>query len=203
MTHNCIKCGAPLIVGENITQYRIDNWTYICRVCSSERTREHRQSHRKQYQEHQREYNHSTGKTQPMSENRECSSFLGVYVAERVLSHVFKNVERMPMNNPGFDFICVGGHKIDVKSMCRFVHENWADRWVFHINKNQIAEYFLMLAFDNRESLNPEHIWLIPADKINDHVSISISESTLSKWDEYALDVSKVSACCNIIKEAV
>ena len=135
-----------------------------------------------------------------MSENRNCASFLGVYVAERVLSHVFKHVEKMPNGNPGYDFICGGGHKIDVKSACRHVRKNWADMWVFHIEKNQIAEYFLCLAFDNRDDLNPEHIWLIPSNKINDHVSIGISETTLAKWDEYKLDIEKVSACCNALR---
>lgn len=216
MNHNCCKCGVPLIVGENITQYRIDHRGYICRSCQREYDREYRrehaqerreynqkynQEHRERHRERMREWIHRTGRQQPMSKNRQCSSFLGVYVAERVLSHVFKHVERMPTNNPGFDFICGGGHRIDVKSSCRHVHEHWADQWVFTINKNPIAEYFLCLAFDNRESLNPEHVWIIPAADVNDRVGVGISETTLGKWDEYALDVSKVSKCCNIIKE--
>ena len=136
-----------------------------------------------------------------MGKNRECASFLGVYVAERILSHVFKHVERMPYGNPGFDFICGGGYEIDVKASCRFHRkEGQSDRWLFTVHKNKIAKYFLCLAFDNRNDLNPEHIWLIPAKNINDHVCVAISETTVSKWDEYRLDINKVVSCCNIMK---
>ena len=218
MIHNCIKCGDPLIVGKNITQCVLDHYQYVCRTCQRERDQKYQQEHREHIRDYHRKYNqdhreqnrnrvreytHRTGQNRPMSENRCCSSFLGVHVAERVLSHVFENVQKMPYGNPGFDFICGGGHKIDVKSACRYVSEKRADRWAFTIKKNKIAEYFLMLAFDDRNNLNPEHIWLIPSDKISDHANIGISENMLSKWNEYALDVSKVSACCNIIKEVI
>ena len=136
-----------------------------------------------------------------MNENRACSQFLGVYVAEQVLSHVFKNVEQMLINTPGYDFICGKGYKVDVKSSCRSSCGTFADRWIFHIDKNQIADYFLMAAFDNRNDLNPEHIWLIPSGEINDHVSISVSESTLHKWEQYEIGIDEVVLCCDEIKE--
>ena len=135
-----------------------------------------------------------------MSENRGCPLFLGVHVAEQVLALVFNHVDRMPNNNPGYDFICGNGYRIDVKSACRSVRKIGSDRWEFYIGKNQIAEYFLCLAFDNRDDLNPEHVWLIPARYVNDHMTVGVSESTIAKWDEYKLDVEKVSACCNIMK---
>ena len=200
MIHNCIKCGAPLIVGENITQKQIDLSQYTCRSCRQKYDRKYNQDHREQHRNRVREYKHRMGTQQSMSENRACSSFLGVHVAERVLSHVFKHVEKMPYGNHGYDFICGGGHKIDVKSSCRWTRENRADGWGFYIGKNLIAEYFLCLAFDNRDDLNPEHVWLIPGADINDHVSTKISETTLAKWDQYALDVSNVSACCNTLR---
>ena len=211
MIHNCIKCDAPLIVGENITQERIDLSHYICRSCRQkydrEYNRKHREQHRKYTQDHRehhrnwfREYTHRMGYSQSMSENRSCSSFLGVHVAEQVLSLVFKHVQRMPNNNPGFDFICKHGYKIDVKSSCRRQYEWRSDQWMFSINRNCIADYFLLLAFDNREDLNPEHVWLIPGCDINDHINVGISETTLAKWDEYKLDITKVVACCNTMR---
>ena len=181
----CRECGTLLIVGENVTQHGIDTSRYICNPCA---------------RRYLREWYHRTGRGQSMNENRECTSFLGISVAEQVLYHVFKNVQRMPVNNPGYDFICGGGYMIDIKSACRRHPKRGADFWNFHIGKNQIAEYFLCLAFDNREDLNPEYVWLIPGGDVNDHVSVSIAESQLSKWDEYRLDINKVITCCNTIK---
>ena len=185
MTHTCRVCGNPLIIGDNIAQQMIDRHNYICRKCASE---------------YRRRLYYLLGRHQPMNKNKSCPMFLGVHVAERVLSHVFKHVERMSVTNHGYDFICGKGYKVDVKSACRNHHKGRSDWWQFAINKNQIAEYFLCLAFDNREDLNPEHIWLIPANDVNHLMLTSIGDTTLSKWDEYKLDVDRVSACCNIIK---
>lgn len=135
-----------------------------------------------------------------MSDNRKCTMFLGVYIAERTLSHVFNNVIRQPINNPGFDFICNKGMKIDVKSSCMHFNINQNPRWMFHIKKNQIADYFLCLAFDNRKYLNPLYIWLIPASDVNNQLTISATIDTISKWNEYALNIDKVSKCCDVIK---
>lgn len=135
----------------------------------------------------------------PYNENQECSSFLGVHVAERVLSRVFKDVERMPMNNPNYDFICNRGKKIDVKSAC-LNHSKRGHRWQFHIKKNTVADYFLCLAFDNRDDLNPLHLWLIPGSVVNQSDSLSISLSTTNKLKEYELDVCKVVKCCAVVR---
>ncbi len=136
-----------------------------------------------------------------MSENKNCPIFLGVHVAERVLSHVFKHVQRMPMHNPGYDFICGRGYKVDVKSSCIRPRKGHSDNWRFHIRGNRIADYFLCLAFDDRTSLNPLHIWLIPAKDVANIKNAAITVPTISKWDKYALDISKVSACCNVLKD--
>ena len=135
-----------------------------------------------------------------MSENRECTQFLGVHVAENVLSKVFEDVIKQPFGNPGFDFICNKGKKIDVKSGCLIYGKSRDERWQFRLNKNKIADYFLCLAFDNRKDLNPMYIWLIPASDVNHQVGISVTIATFSKWDKYALDINKVSDCCDIMK---
>lgn len=133
--------------------------------------------------------------------NKSCSSYLGIVIAEQVLSKVFKNVEIMPHNNPGFDFICGNGFKIDVKSSCRYIRGiTYSDIWMFNINKNIIADYFLCLAFDNRTDLNPQYLWLIRGDVVNDKSSLLITESKISKWDEYKQDISKVITTCNTIR---
>lgn len=105
------------------------------------------------------------GKT--MDNNRNCSLFLGVHVAERVLSKVFNNVQRMQMGNRGFDFICNRGMKIDVKSSTMNLSDKHIYRWQFLIKRNTVPDYFLCIAFDNRDDLNPLHMWLIPGDTIS------------------------------------
>ena len=132
-----------------------------------------------------------------MSDNRECTVFLGVHVAENVLSKMFNDVEVMPYKNPGYDFICNKGKKIDAKSSCTRVRDGRSNSWAFGIKKNKIADYFLCLALDNREDLTPLHIWLIPSDEVNNNVKVSISESVIDKWDKYKLDIGNVTACCN------
>ena len=131
---------------------------------------------------------------QPFNENKECPAFLGVHITEEVLSRVFKNVQRMPYGNPGYDFICNKGKRIDVKSSCKSKTRN---NWIFTIRHNTIADYFLCLAFDNREDLNPLYVWLLPGNKLNHLKSTTISQSSIHKWDGYILDISKVITCCN------
>lgn len=135
-----------------------------------------------------------------MSENKQCSLFLGVNVAEQVLSKVFEDVKRMPDRNPGYDFICNKGKKIDVKSACIYKSKYNKNHWSFNIKQNTSADYFLCIAFDNRKDLNPLHLWLIPGSRVNKRAGIGITESTLSRWDEYKLDISKALACCNSMK---
>ena len=135
-------------------------------------------------------------KRDKMVNNKTCSAYLGIHVAERVLSQTFKDVEVMPTNNPGYDFICNKGKKIDVKSACR----NSDGRWVFAIRRNTVPDYFLFLAFDNRENLNPLYMWLVPS-KCCDTVSTSITQSTISKWKNFERDVGKVKECCGILKD--
>lgn len=133
---------------------------------------------------------------QSMHENRECSSFLGIHVAERVLYNVFKDVERMPINNSGYDFICRRNMKIDVKSGCINKYGGWS----FHIDRNDIADYFLCIAFDNRNDLTPMHLWLIPSEVVNNKRCASVCPSTVEKWGDYQLDISKTRICCEGMK---
>ncbi len=70
-----------------------------------------------------------------MSDNRECSSFLGCHIAEQVLSKTFKDVEIMPPSNPGYDFICNKGKKIDVKSSCLRYKNPKHKSWMFVISE--------------------------------------------------------------------
>ena len=85
--------------------------------------------------------------------------------------------------------------------ICKECNREWNSiSWAFNIGRNTTADYFLCLAFDNREDLNPLHAWLIPGSKINHLTGTSISPSTLHKWDAYALDTSKIGDCCDAMR---
>jgi len=180
-----------------------DNWSpahrklnnCICNGCSVERVRLWRKANPEKQKAQATRHNRKQGK-QPFNENKECAQFLGIHIAERVLSHVFKNVERMPMHNPGYDVICNHNKKIDIKSSC----QRTTGRWAFHINRNTTADYFLCIAFDNREDLNPLYAWLLPGDKFNHLIGVEIHQSTIHKWDEYKLDISKIITYCDTLK---
>lgn len=140
-------------------------------------------------------YENRNGK--PMNENKSCASYLGIYIAETAMRNVFDTMERMPNNTPGYDYLCGKGFKIDVKSSILFNHGN--GRWSFAINRNMIADYFLCLAFDNRENLQPLHVWLVPAEQINKKKNITISLTNIDKWSEYEMSYVKL----GIVKEAI
>ena len=109
------------------------------------------------------QWRYKRGMNKSTIDNKECANYLGIHIAERLLSKIFENVTRMPYGNPSYDFICKKGYKIDVKSSCIRKNRN---NWSFGIDKNQIADYFLLLAFDNRKDLNPLHIWLIKGNEM-------------------------------------
>ena len=148
----------------------------------------------------QREKKYQTG-AKPMSENKDCTSYLGCHIAETVLASVFNDVTKMPYGHKGFDFICSRGKKIDVKSSCILNNDKRStDNWIFNIKRNEIPDYFLCLAFTNRDDLKPLHMWLIPCDIVCHLWSASISSTTINKWDKYALNIDNVVLCCDTMR---
>ncbi len=191
----------------------VDRYPFQCRVCNSELTddnwglgyknRDNRickecanRYYRHLYASCPHVFKKRKHVRKPMSENRQCTLFLGVHVAERVLSKVFKNVERMHIHNHGYDFICAHGKKIDVKSSCL----NKDKRWKFKINHNQVADFFLMIAFSDRYKLTPKHIWLISGGDVCHVQSVSTTRSNVRKWGRYELNIDDVVTCCKEIR---
>jgi hypothetical protein len=131
--------------------------------------------------------------------SKESSTYLGVYVAEEVLSNVFDNVIRMPIGHPGYDFLCGKGFKIDVKSskLYKSNRESRSPRWMFSIGRNAEADYFICLGFnEDRKNITPLKMWLIPAKEVNMLQTLSVRENDMVSWEQYEKPINKVLACC-------
>lgn len=185
MNDVCIRCGRHEV--------------HAKKLCSRCYEIQWRAANRDDQNEKKRERRHKCGAL-PMSKNKECSSFLGVHVAENVLNHVYKTATMMPYGNRGYDFVCGHGMKIDVKSAVITYHGRSHGKWIFPFKRNTIADYFLCIAFDDRKNLNPLHLWLVPGHVVNWSTGICVSVSTVKKWDAYKLDLSKVVECCDGMK---
>lgn len=190
----CRKCGIDLDESNWYPSRRAKN-ERICKMCYNARGDKWRKANPDKYHTYIEKNQRKRGQL-PMSENKRCGAFLGIHIAERVLRNVFRDVKQMPYGNPGFDFICNRGKKIDVKSSCI----NDRDDWGFNIDRNTIADYFLCIAFDNRESLTPLHLWLLPSNVISHLVVFTVRPSTIQKWDKYRSSIDKVLTCCNVLR---
>lgn len=125
----------------------------------------------KDFNEYQQELSWNKGSKSPMSENDNCASYMGVYIgeniAEPILTEIFGEIEkRMPYGNPGYEYIVKGGYKIDCKSGKIILNSSGSIYWAFGIYYNKIADYFLLLAFDDMDVLSLIHVWLIKKDEI-------------------------------------
>ena len=209
MIHNCRVCEVELD-DENWYMSLWESKNYICIECYKEKQRLHRKNNPDKVNERNRawrEANPEKTKAQniranrkrgvlPMSENKECAAYLGVHINERVLRHLFNDVEVMPYGNKGYDFVCNHGKKIDAKSSCLRKAGNWS----FRIDHNKTADYFLLVAYDNRTDVNPLYAWLIPGDVLNHLALASIRESTLDKWSKYEQPIDDLIICCDMIR---
>lgn len=148
------------------------------------------------YAEKVKLHRHDIGANLPMSDNEDCPSYLGVHIgenyAEKILIVHFGGIEkRMPYNHPYYEFMVKGEYSIQVKTRTLIYHEGW-EGWYFMIGHNNIADYFLLLAFDNRENKNLLHIWLIKRDEIIREEKFYNRDSiTITNIPEYLLEFQK------------
>jgi len=139
-----------------------------------------------------KEYMHTTGRQLPLSDNKDCSSYFGTFT-ENLMIQTFEDPIKMPYGNPGFDWMCKKGDKIDNKSACLRYDIPFWEGWTFPIKWNNIAEWFVLSAWDNRESLKPLHVWVFHKNDIvrdkkfwrRDSISITNKTSHLKKLENY------------------
>lgn len=120
------------------------------------------------YEEYAKVWKYYPGMINPLTENRSTKNFIG-YIAECGMSKIFDNVMRMPHSNPGYDFICSKGQKIDVKGAILNQHNQFS----FHIRHNHIADYFLLIGFNDILELEPLLILLIKSGEIIQELSVN------------------------------
>lgn len=211
----CCKCGKDRV---NRSWHRFkdekgiwDGISYLCDKCNVDRWAQNKGY--KDFADYSRERNWNKGISSPMSENEDCCMYLGIHIAERILSKIFENVMRMPINNRGYDFICKKGYKIDVKSATLVNRPNSNRYWSFHINHNDIADYFLLIGFDDRENLEPMHIWLFKKDEMMRGKPFYMRTSFLITDDPITLEIfgvweltdklEKMKECCDNLKNDI
>jgi hypothetical protein len=129
----------------------------------------------------------------PYNENKSCSWYIGVYIAEPLLLSQFRTAQRMPHNNHGYDFICGNGFKIDVKSSCRLFYKgNKFPHFIFTTKHNTAADYFACVAIESRSNPIPLYYWLIPSKDVEHLKAVVISENQMHKYDKYQKQLKEV-----------
>ena len=94
--------------------------------------------------------------------NSDCPPTFCDFIGENYVMKVIENPVRMPHNNPGFDWECSNGEKIDHKGTCLSFNR----RWVFRIVYNNVASRFILSAWENVECSKPTHVWIFQRDQI-------------------------------------
>ena len=196
--HECRVC-RDVLTNENWSPSFQKKGDSICKECHTKNVRLYQKNNPDKVKAVYERCHKNNGGL-PMGKNKDCPSYLGVHVAELLLRHLYNDVEVMPYGTPGYDIICNKGMKIDVKSGCIIKNRHG---WMFHINHNIIADYFICVAFDNREDLNPLHIWLIPGHVLNHLTGASISPSSVHRWNAYKQNIGEALACCDSIKKEI
>ena len=153
-------------------------------------------------------YFHKTGRSSPMQSNEDCTIYFGIWVAENYIIKTFEDAIKAPYGTIGYDWTCNKGKKIECKARCL----DSPNRWNYQIadnnnNYNTIADYFIISAWDNRESLNPLHVWIfhkydiIRGEPFWMRLSISISntEKGLKEFKKYEVTdrLDKLKELCN------
>lgn len=111
-----------------------------------------------QHRDYYREWTHETGRNFPAEDNPDCPRCFGDFT-ENLMIQTFEDAIKMSSNNPGYDWTCNRGYKIDNKGACLQYIDGKSPKWLFNIIYNDIADWFILSAWDNRDSLTPLHVW--------------------------------------------
>lgn len=154
-----------------------------------------------------KEWTHETGRRLPKEFNEDCSAHFGDFT-ESIMIQTFDDAVRMPYGNPGFDWVCNKGDKIDNKGVCLVHVDGRPPEWVFGIKWNNIADWFILSAWDNRDSLTPLHVWTFHKNDIvrgrkfwrRDSLTITNTQEGIREFEEYEVTdrLKKLKELCRI-----
>lgn len=140
--------------------------------------------------------------------SRDLEQYFGIHIAERCVSSLFKDSIRMPINNPGYDWICKRGYKIQHKASCLI---DKGSRFFYKILNNDMADYFILTGWNNRKDLVPIFILLIHSEEIvrdkpfwmRKTFYITNKPEYLLEFEKYNLidKLEKLKEYCKIVKE--
>lgn len=180
-----------------------------------------------------RQYRWNKGISEPMEFNESCPSYFGVSFGEelfrRFLLTIFEHVKKTGYIDKGIDFICKSPKYEFVDKHLQFKLERdkeysmqlkvrrlqsvsmGNDNFHFPINYNHIPDYFILVGFNNREDLNPAHIWLIYKDDIirgrkfwrrNSFSVVNVPQHII-EFEKYELkdELEIINKLCNQLKE--
>lgn len=123
-------------------------------------------------------YDHLKGKYGHMDENPECSHYFGTFVEREYVMSVFEDVKifeypkdewgrRVDTHKP-YDWICKNGYKVKHAASCIRTDNYHTYRdgtpipyFNFSIKRNEEVDYWMLSAWDNRDSLVPMFVWMI------------------------------------------
>ena len=183
----CRICGDDLVVGENWRLSMRKSYNYICKTCHNKRSRIWLRSYRERMLLDGITNNRISGRNL-VSNNRSGVSYMGICVAGDLLRRCYKHVQAVVNNKYAYKFVCDHDKFIDVKSSC--LGKNWM--WLFSTRRNTVVDFFICVAFDDRDDPNVMHVWMIPGEKLNPFMSASISPSSVDKWSEYEQDIDEI-----------
>lgn len=128
--------------------------------------------------------NYATRYIGPESENKSCPLYFGDYIEKKYVMQIFEDpilfeykkddMGRIIDKIKPYDYICKKGLKIKHIASCVRIDEFHLSSymgdpipyWGYLIKKNNIPDYYILSAWNDRNSLEPLYVWIIMGDEI-------------------------------------
>lgn len=189
---------------ENTKRLGLNDYEYALLLLEKEKSPSPLRITRMQEAERIRNFRYNNGICQ--QNNKDCSRYFGINIAENYVSNTFEDPIRMPNDNPGFDWVCKKGYKIQHKARCLTYREKRI-YWAFDIKYNNIADYFMFSGWDSRSNLEPMYVLMFHKNDIvrgdvfwrRENINITNRQNYLIEFRKYELSdkLEKLKVYCN------